>query len=1200
MTAGGPGTALVCRGDGRRGRVRGAELNGVDAVEVSDDGRTLTVTFLGKAPRGLCRENIRVDGGRRVTGIEALEVEVEREDDPELDDRLYVTVDKAGDTSRYRLSVVETDPYGRPGTEPYRGFDQRYHAADFFFRPDCPTPFDCADEQPDCPPTYRPAPVIDYTARDYDSLRQVVLDRLALTSPGWVERHAPDLGVTLVELLAHTADLISYQQDAVATEAYLDTARRRVSVRRHVRLVDYPMHDGCNARAHVAVEVARPLTLPPGRFRFASVDLRARGPRDRHGARPGTVLGDHELTALDERAGVEVFEPVEPKPLRLRPAHNTIRFWTWGGEQCSLPKGATSATLRDEWAHREHGPHDGNDGHGNDSHGDDRHGDGDPGAGGRDGRGPGDGHGHHGHGRPRRRLLDLSPGDLLVFEEVRGPRSGTPGDADPAHRQAVRLTSVTPAVDRLCGQPVLEITWAREDALRFPLCLSTTGGTRCEPVPDVSVARGNIVLVDHGRSRDFCEDEPEHVTVPPVPAAPPGCEPPAFGCADRAGGNEPARLTAALLDLTDSGRLLTPAHVREVFTAFGEDAAARAGLGITGEGRREEVVPDTAQAQAAALRTLLAQSVYPGIVPRFRPVLDRFPVVQAVPFPEPRLVAAGQAERLAAVPERVRQRLVELWRSARDRDGLSERETAELAVLFGLDVLERLELRVHPRRALRELLVRSDRLLARKKRRLEVLAARARAGTVLDRRTAWEIAHCWGPAYAAGLDPDDPVLAGPAAASLRQDPRAALPAVRVLERTLDGTRVWEPRRDLLGSGSRDRHFTGELEDDGRLALRFGDGVHGAAPEPGTTLELRYRLGGGTAGNVGAEAVNRLVLCGRPDDDGSEEPGPYAGWDPYTDTDTDTDRSAGPAEHGGYGEAEPGRHANPESGDAEETDETGEFEEIGETGGAGAGAWRGFPVIRVRNPLPAAGGTDPEPVEQVRRLAPLALKRTRLRAVTAADYAELASAVPGVQRAAAEMRWTGSTQEAHVAVDALGTGEPSPELLDAVARHLEDYRRIGHDVVVVPARTVPLDIALTVCAAPGQQRGPVLAELHRVLGSRALPDGRLGFFHPDALGFGEPVRLSRLVAVAAAVPGVRSVHVTRLRRLFGPDAGTTSSGGSAGSGDTGYDNTSDSDDLRDPALDEGLLRLGPLEIAQCDNDPDRPENGRLELEFGGGQ
>ena len=58
----------------------------------------------------------------------------------------------------------------------------------------------------------------------------------------------PDLGTALVELLAYAADHLSYQQDAVANEAYLETARRRVSVRRHARLVDYRMHDGASAR----------------------------------------------------------------------------------------------------------------------------------------------------------------------------------------------------------------------------------------------------------------------------------------------------------------------------------------------------------------------------------------------------------------------------------------------------------------------------------------------------------------------------------------------------------------------------------------------------------------------------------------------------------------------------------------------------------------------------------------------------------------------------------------------------------------------------------------------------------------------------------------------------------------------------------------------------------------------------------------
>ncbi len=1106
----------------RRERIRARRLNGIDAVEAGDDGLTLTVTFLGKAPHGLGPQHIRIDGGRRITGIRAVRISVEREEDPELDDRICVTLDRAGDTSRYRLSVVAADPYGRPGTEPYPGFEQRYHGADFSFWPNCPTPFDGVDGEAAAEPDGFPAtPVIDYTARDDDTIRRLLLDRLALTTPDWVERNPADLGMTLVELLAYTGDRIGYQQDAVATEAYLDTARRRVSVRRHVRLIDYAMHDGCNARAFVAIETAGEQMLLPGTFRFAAVDIRTLDPQER--LDPGTVIDDRDLAVLDEHGSVEVFEPVATAdPLVLREAHNAIGLWTWGGEVCALPRGATAATLRDAWAD--------------------------------------EGHGHE--RRPRQ--LSLRAGDVLILEEVKGPRSGTPGDADPAHRQAVRLTSITPAFDEVEEQPVLEVTWAAEDALRFALCLTTRGGTDCAPVADVSVARGNVVLVDHGRSLGADPDGrelPETVTVPPVPAVVARCGPPDFGCGDHAAGNTPAHVINTLTAKAASGRPLTADDLRELYAAVGEDAVARAGLGLELAGQRRErsevagasadswgrVVPGTAYEQAAALRTLLAQSVYPGAlgrVPRFRPLLGRSPVTQAVPFPLPARVAAGQADLLAAIEERVRRRLVELWRGVRDRNQLTDDEIAEVTVLFGDTAVERHELRRHPERALRDLLHRSPELLGGKLRRIDVLTARARAGTVLGADIAWEIAHSWGPAYALGLRPDGPGLRGPASAALDQDPRAALPAVRLSAADRPngrhppaahdrpdhapapghtGPEVWTPRRDLLSSGPRERHFVGELEDDGRLALRFGDGRYGARPAPGSRLTVHYRIGGGRAGNVGAEAINHLVL--RRDEDATDTGAPLP------------------------------------SGTAAQT-------------------WA-VPPVGVRNPLPATGGTEPEPVDQVRQLAPLDLKRTRLRAVTADDYAALAAALPGVQRAAAQIRWTGSGQETHIAIDAASTaqaraavteggGTPSPVLLDAVAHALEAYRRIGHDLVVGPAHLVPLDIALTVCAAPGHQHGRVLAELYRVLGSRRLRGGGLGFFHPDALTFGEPVRLSRLVAVAAAVPGVVSVEVTRLRRLFHPDRGER---------------------------EEGVLRLGPLSIATCDNDPERPETGRLQITLG---
>ena len=81
---------------------------------------------------------------------------------------------------------------------------------------------------------------------------------------------------------------MSYFQDAVATEAYLGTARRRASVRRHARMLDYPMHEGVNARVWVAVRAetgventgaaigeGKPLDAHPLR---AEVSIAPRGP----------------------------------------------------------------------------------------------------------------------------------------------------------------------------------------------------------------------------------------------------------------------------------------------------------------------------------------------------------------------------------------------------------------------------------------------------------------------------------------------------------------------------------------------------------------------------------------------------------------------------------------------------------------------------------------------------------------------------------------------------------------------------------------------------------------------------------------------------------------------------------------------------------------------------------------------------------
>ena len=163
-----------------------------------------------------------------------------------------------------------------------------------------------------------------------------MLDRLSLLAPGWSERSAADVGVMLVELLAYAADNLSYRQDAIANEAYLATARQRVSVRRHARLVDYPLHDGCNARAWVQVDGARRTwSLPRGTPLLT---------------RSGAVAGGADAAAARRcsdalAAGAIVFETAHDGDAVRRPA-TQLSFYTWGDDGCCLPRGATRATLR--------------------------------------------------------------------------------------------------------------------------------------------------------------------------------------------------------------------------------------------------------------------------------------------------------------------------------------------------------------------------------------------------------------------------------------------------------------------------------------------------------------------------------------------------------------------------------------------------------------------------------------------------------------------------------------------------------------------------------------------------------------------------------------------------------------------------------------------------------------------------------------
>ena len=164
----------------------------------------------------------------------------------------------------------------------------------------------------------------DYLAKDYQSFRALLLDHLAARAPGSAPFEVASVESTLVETLAYVGDYLSYFQDAVATEAYLGTARRRISLRRHARLVDYVPNEGCSARLWARIEVAADsVTLPAGTRMTTAIDKVAE-------------VRIPAGYATDER---EVFETMHEA--RLARAHNSMLL----AAPRTLAPGATSARL---------------------------------------------------------------------------------------------------------------------------------------------------------------------------------------------------------------------------------------------------------------------------------------------------------------------------------------------------------------------------------------------------------------------------------------------------------------------------------------------------------------------------------------------------------------------------------------------------------------------------------------------------------------------------------------------------------------------------------------------------------------------------------------------------------------------------------------------------------------------------------------
>jgi hypothetical protein len=386
---------------------------------------------------------------------------------------LTVTVGPVGDYSTYKLSV-NTSEFDT--SDPVI-IDPLLNEIDFKFRPGCFN-VNCAPDWPAAPEPDT-EPVIDYLAKDYDSFRHTMMAAMMQRVPGWQPSSEADLDQVLLELFSGAADELSDYQDRVMNEAYLSSARKRVSLARHARLMDYHIHQGNQASTWLALEVE--LSSPSSPEPTATIEYH--------------LAKNFEVWAGGPKRGDSSVVFLTRAPRRVHQLVNRLGLYTWGNAIPSLVAGDTTADLKvivpTALTNK-------------------------------------------GAAVAVQDLIRSGVIKYLLVQEHLNPVTGTPNGFNPQQRQLLRLlpgddgakamydptttaAGYDPATDLPADPNVqwfVRVRWEAKDELKSNYCF-TVDCPQTGEVKNVSLFHGNLVEVTHGHLQTTIFKEPGTTLTPP-------------------------------------------------------------------------------------------------------------------------------------------------------------------------------------------------------------------------------------------------------------------------------------------------------------------------------------------------------------------------------------------------------------------------------------------------------------------------------------------------------------------------------------------------------------------------------------------------------------------------------------------------------------------------------------------------------------
>lgn len=355
---------------------------------------------------------------------------------------LNLTLSPIGDYSTYTLTIND---------KIHKWIDPVFGSISFKFHPGYFS-LNCKPEQP-AATAPKPTTVIDYLAKDYESFKHVLITAMMERVPGWRPTSEADLDQVLIELLCAAADELSDYQDRVMNEAYLATARKRVSLARHVRLMDYHIHQGNQASTWLALCITGTNAKEP-------IKLGGQAPEDLNLVVSTNSAEDDTSTIFISRGDWYLY-----------PILNEIELYTWSDSVPALEAGCTTADLKFDT---------------NDSNE------------------LSDLAGHIKEGKVTH----------LLIQEYLNPVSGEESDADPTKRQVLELIRSGTDEPKVIHDPVedkylLRVCWEKRDKLKSNYCFTVDCNNK--KVPRVSLFHGNLVKVCHGRPVTGVFKEPDTV-----------------------------------------------------------------------------------------------------------------------------------------------------------------------------------------------------------------------------------------------------------------------------------------------------------------------------------------------------------------------------------------------------------------------------------------------------------------------------------------------------------------------------------------------------------------------------------------------------------------------------------------------------------------------------------------------------------------